>query len=67
MEMGLYLIRFDGNKGIVKCNHFEKDNTIKVLKSIKSISANKIEIKTLGTSGTIKALIRKHMPNKILN
>jgi RNase P/RNase MRP subunit POP5 len=59
--MGVRLIRFQENKGIVKCNHIEKDNTIKLLKSIKEISTGKILIDTLGTSGTIKALISKHM------
>ncbi len=61
--MGLYLIRFDGDKGILKCNHVEKENTIKLLKSIKKISSKKVEIETLGTSGTIKSLVKKHMNN----
>ena len=61
--MGIRLIRFEENKGIVKCNHIEKDNTINLLKSINKISSNKIKIDTLGTSGTIKALIYKHMNN----
>lgn len=61
--MGIYLIRFDGHRGVVKCNHIEKENTIKLLKSIKKISSYNISIETLGTSGTIKALIRKHMIN----
>ena len=60
-EMGIRLIRFQENKGIVKCNHIEKDNTINLLRSIKEISSNKIRIDTVGTSGTIKALIGKHM------
>ena len=60
-DTGISLIRFDGEKGIVKCNHVEKENTIKLLKSIKKISSHKVNIETLGTSGTIKALIRKHM------
>jgi RNase P/RNase MRP subunit POP5 len=55
------LIRFDGTTGIVKCKHTEKDNTIKLLNSIKNISSNKVSVETYGTSGTIKALIRKHM------
>lgn len=61
--MGIYLIRFDGEKGIVKCNHVEKENTIRLLKSINKISSYKLEIKTVGTSGTIKALVKKHMSN----
>jgi ribonuclease P/MRP protein subunit POP5 len=59
--MNLRLIRFDGTKGILKCSHTEKENTIKLLKSIKKISSKKVKIETVGTSGTIKALIKKHM------
>jgi len=59
--LGIYLTRFDGEKGIVRCNHIEKENTIKLLRSIKKIYSNEVEIKTLGTSGTIKSLIKKHM------
>jgi RNase P/RNase MRP subunit POP5 len=61
--MGIFLIRFDERSGIVKCNHIEKENTIKLLKSIKKISSNNVDIETLGTSGTIKTLIKKHMTN----
>jgi RNase P/RNase MRP subunit POP5 len=60
-EMNIRLIRFDGKNGIVKCNHIEKENVIKLLKAIKKISSKEIKIETVGTSGTIKALIKKHM------
>ena len=60
-ELGIYLTRFDGEKGIVRCNHIEKENTIKLLKSIRKIYSHEVEIETLGTSGTIKSLVRKHM------
>ena len=60
-ELGIYLTRFDGETGIIKCNHIEKEKTIDLLKSIKKISSRKIEIETLGTSGTIKALEKKHL------
>jgi RNase P/RNase MRP subunit POP5 len=62
--MGIYLIRFDGVKGIVKCNHVEKENTIRLLRSINKISSRKVEVKTVGASGTIKALVKKHMSNR---
>ena len=62
-SMGIRLISFNGKKGIVKCTHTEKENTIKLLNSIKNISLNKIDIKTIGTSGTIKALIKKYIDN----
>jgi len=47
--------------GIIRCNHLEKENTINLLRSIKSVSSKKVEIETLGTSGTIKSLVSKHM------
>jgi len=59
--MRIYLTRFDGEKGIVRCSHVEKENTIRLLKSIDIISNQNVTVETLGTSGTIKALIRKHM------
>jgi RNase P/RNase MRP subunit POP5 len=59
--MGIRLIRFDGMTGIVKCNHTEKEKTIKLLQSIVKISSQKVQVETFGTSGTIKALMRKHI------
>ena len=59
--MGIYLTRFDGTKGIVKCNHVEKENTIRLLKSISRISSHEVKIETIATSGTIKTLVEKHM------
>ena len=55
------MTRFDGEKGIVRCNHIEKENTVKLLKSIRKICSHEVEIETLGTSGTIKSLMKKHM------
>ncbi len=63
-SLGIYLIRFNGEKGIIRCNHLDKDKVITLLKSIKKISSNEIEILTIGTSGTIKGLLSKHM-NKL--
>lgn len=62
-ELKLFLTRFDGKQGILRCKHTEKDNAIDLLNSIKKISNIDVEVKTVGTSGTIKALIRKHMSN----
>jgi len=60
-EMGVYLVNFDGAKGIVRCNHVEKENTILLLESIDKVSSCDVVLKTVGTSGTIKTLVRKHM------
>jgi RNase P/RNase MRP subunit POP5 len=65
-EIGIYLIKFNGDKGIIKCNNMNKDTTIKLLKSIEKISKTKIKIITIGTSGTIKSLIKKHMIKEII-
>ena len=62
-EMGIFLIRFKDGEGIIRCNHIEKENTIKLLKSIDKITNYKVDIITLGTSGTIKSLVKKHMQN----
>ena len=64
-QMGIYLTRFNGLKGIIRCNHVDKDKTLKLLKSINILSSYKIRIKTIGTSGTIKSLIRKYLHNEL--
>ena len=58
-DLGIYLIRFNQKYGIVKCNHLEKDKTIKLIKSIQKINLTDVKIETLGTSGTIKTLVSK--------
>ncbi|UCD13678.1 MAG: hypothetical protein JSW60_08995 [Thermoplasmatales archaeon] len=58
-EMGIRLIRFNGNTGILKCNHLEKGNSIMLLQSIKKIGSKNVEVATIATSGTIRSLIKK--------
>jgi len=47
---------FKDNKGIVLCAHLEKEKTIEMLQSIDAVGKERIEVevRTLGTSGTIK-------------
>jgi RNase P/RNase MRP subunit POP5 len=59
-EIGIRLIRFEDESGIIKCNHIEKENVINLLKSIKKIDNYDVEVDTIATSGTIKSLINKH-------
>ncbi len=61
--LGIYLTKFNGTQGIVRCSHREKDRTIQVLTAISEIASHKVTIETLGTSGTIKSLMKKHMVN----
>ena len=60
-EMGLNLVRFNGKQGILRCNHIEKEKVINLLNSLNTILSREIKIETLGTSGTIKSLVKKHM------
>ena len=60
-EMGIRIIRINGNYGIIKCNHVEKNNLINLLKSIKKIGSKDVKIDTIATSGTIRSLVNKHM------
>ena len=60
-EMGIRLIRFDGTNGILKCNHVEKEHTIELLQSIHLVRYHEVKVSTIATSGTIHALIKKHM------
>ncbi len=62
-ELGISLVRFNGKVGIVRCRHLYKEKTINLLNSINKIGEDDVKIKTISTSGTIKALLRK---NKIL-
>ena len=62
-KMGIFLVRFDGFKGITRCKNIEKDNVINLMNSIDTIDSKKVKIKTIGTSGTIKSLIKKHFTN----
>ena len=62
-EMGLFVVRFNGKQGIIRCRHTEKENAIDLLKRIDRINDEKVKIETIATSGTIKALIKKHMSN----
>ncbi len=63
--LGIYLTKFNGTLGVVRCSHLEKDRTIQVLTSISEIASRRVTIETLGTSGTIKSLMKKHMVNTL--
>jgi RNase P/RNase MRP subunit POP5 len=62
-SFGIFLTRFNGTQGIVRCNHLENETTIELLRSIKMINDTSIKVETVGTSGTIKSLLKKHFPD----
>lgn len=59
-EKDIYLTRFNGKKGVVRCKHTEKEATITLLRSITQLADQSVIIQTIATSGTIKTLLRKH-------
>ena len=64
-EVGLRLTRFNGKEGIVHCYHVYKDKVITLLNSIDRILDQRVDIKTVGTSGTIKSLNRKFFHGRL--
>ena len=59
-DINPWLVKYKRNKGLLRCAHTKKEAVIKLLSSIKNINGMEIEIKTLGTSGTIKCATRKY-------
>jgi len=56
-----WLTRYGNNKGLLRCLHTGKNEAIRILNSVKKIGKTDVEIKTTGTSGTIKAAVRKYL------
>jgi RNase P/RNase MRP subunit POP5 len=57
---GIYLTRFDGEKGVIRCFHTAKQDSIHLLKSITKIGNTLVTIEPIGTSGTMKTLLQKY-------
>ena len=58
-ELGLWIVQFDGNTGIIKCNYTEKEHTIQLLQSLKTIGSKSVTCTTSATSGTIHGITHK--------
>lgn len=59
-----WLIMFQKGKGIIRCSHTSKDECINLLHSIKGVGGNRVKIRTLGTSGTVRGARRKYLEGK---
>jgi len=42
------------NKGVVRCQHTLKEETLRLLRSINNVGGKKVQLRTIGTSGTIR-------------
>lgn len=58
-DLRLWVVRFDGIKGILKCHYTEKEQVLQILRSIKRIGTTPVTIITHATSGTIHGLTSK--------
>ncbi len=56
-----WLIMFEKGKGIVRCGHTFKDECINLMQSIRTVGGVKVNIRTLGTSGTVRGARRKYL------
>jgi RNase P/RNase MRP subunit POP5 len=56
-----WMIRFEGTKGILRCDHKTKDKAIELLNRMKFCNHDRadssLRVETVGTSGTIKRCI----------
>jgi len=55
----LWLVYFRDNVGIARCMHTMKDRAIELINGLSSIEGESVEVKTVGTSGTIKSAMSK--------
>ena len=58
-EMGLFIVRFNGEQGIIRCKHLEKDNTIKLMRSIEKLVQKKSKLIQL----QLQVLLNLWLPN----
>jgi len=60
-EFNFRLVYFDGQIGIVRSVHIAKQKTMAVLNATRYIGDVKVEIKTIGSSGTIRKAKSKYL------
>jgi RNase P/RNase MRP subunit POP5 len=57
------VIQFDGAKGIMRCSHLRKEETVNILVSLGERKKG-IEVKTLSTSGTLRKLREQYFDSE---
>lgn len=58
-----WLTRFDGSRGILRCEHTGKEAAIAVLRAVRDVDGLEVHVETVGTSGTIAGCVRKFLPD----
>jgi ribonuclease P/MRP protein subunit POP5 len=57
----LWLVGFEDPRGLARCVHTQKEETIAALRALVSIGGEAVTVTTLGTSGTIRAATDKYL------
>jgi RNase P/RNase MRP subunit POP5 len=57
----LWLVTFRDPKGLVRSTNLEKEEAIRSLNALRAIAGESVTVSTLGTSGTIRAAVRKYL------
>jgi len=57
----LWLVDFARSSGLVRTTHLEKDVAIHALNAIGTLGGESVRVRTVGTSGTIRAATRKYL------
>jgi RNase P/RNase MRP subunit POP5 len=61
----LWLVFFEDNVGIVRCPHLLKDRVVEQINEIQSIEGRNVDVKTIGSAGTIRSALSKFVkPNE---
>jgi RNase P/RNase MRP subunit POP5 len=61
MDGALWLVSFHDSRGLVRSTNLEKEAAIRALNSLRAIAGESVVVSTLGTSGTIRAAVRKYL------
>src|SRR5437867_1902323 len=60
----LWLVQFDGGSGLVRTTNLEKDAAIRALNGLDRVAGERVQVTTVGTSGTIRAATRNYLTSK---
>ena len=57
----MWLVEFEGTSGLARTTNLEKDAAIQALNGIDAMAGQRVRIRTVGTSGTIRAATKKYL------
>jgi RNase P/RNase MRP subunit POP5 len=57
----LWLVNFAGTSGLVRTTNLEKEAAIRALNGIEAMAGERVRVRTVGTSGTIRAATEKYL------